>query len=42
MVCLLACLPEVPRGNDACIEQEDDDQSNVTFEGIDVVDVMVP
>jgi hypothetical protein len=24
------------------IEQEDDNQSNVTFEGIDIIDVMVP
>jgi hypothetical protein len=34
MVCLLACLPEVPRGNDA--------SSKKTIEGIDVVDDFGP
>jgi hypothetical protein len=40
MVFLLACLPEVPRQR--CIEQEDDNQSNVTFESIDAVDDFGP
>jgi hypothetical protein len=42
MVCLLACLRGVPRGNDACIEQEEGNQSNVTYEGIDVTDAFGP
>jgi hypothetical protein len=40
MVCLLACLPDTPRQR--CFEQEDDNQSNVTFEGIDIFDDFGP
>jgi hypothetical protein len=42
MVCLLACLPDAPRGRQRSFEQEDDNQSNITFEGMDVVDDFGP
>jgi hypothetical protein len=38
----LACLPEAGAKRQRCIEQEDDNQSKITFEGIYVIDDFGP